>query len=274
MRLTYGISALLLASYLSTGLAVAQSSPAINQGGIVNGATFQAGEPVAPGSLISIFGSDLASGLAGADSIPLSTSLGNATVTFTATTGTFNAPLLFVDPNQMNVQVPWEVLGPGATSDNVTVTVTMNGVVSQAATVNVGSVSPGIFVFNGMGLVANLDNTFAWPAGSVKGLTTHPAQLGDTVVMYTTGLGPVDSPIADGANSTDKLRRTTTTPVVLFGGVQGNVTFSGLSPDYVGVYQLNVQIPATATPGNSVPVQIQIGGITTPATAATMAISQ
>jgi uncharacterized protein (TIGR03437 family) len=270
MRLTYFIAVLLSAG----GMAVAQT-PVVNQGGIVNGANFQASEPIAPGSLISIFGTGLSESLASADTIPLSTTLGEASVTFSGSAGTFSAPLLFVDPTQMNVQVPWEVLSAGATSDNVNVTVTVNGLTSQPVSVAVGSMSPGIFQLSGMGLIVNyLDNTFAWPVGAIAGLTTHPAAPGDYVIMYTTGLGPLDSPATDGENSLDKLRNTINTPTVLIGGVSAFVEFSGLSPQYVGVYQLNVQVPATVTPGSAVPVQIQMGGITTPASLSTMAISQ
>jgi uncharacterized protein (TIGR03437 family) len=61
-------------------------------------------------------------------------------------------------------------------------------------------------------------------------------------------------------------------PTVLIGGVQAHVSFSGLSPQFVGVNQLNVEIPNVA-PGNSLALQIQVGGITSP-NSITMAVSQ
>jgi uncharacterized protein (TIGR03437 family) len=270
MRFTYSIALVLAA----TALAMAQS-PVINQDGIVNGANFQASEPIAPGSLISIFGTGLASATASADTIPLSTTLGQASVTFSGSSGTYSAPLLFADSTQLNVQVPWETLSPGANSDTLNVTVTVNGTTSPAVQVNVGTMSPGIFQLSGRGLIVNyLDNTFAWPTGAIAGLNTHPAAPGDFVIMYTTGLGPVASPPQDGSNSSDELRNTLTKPVVTIGGVNATVDFSGLSPLYVGVYQLNVQVPTGVTPGDAVPVVIQLGGITTPGTLSTMAVSQ
>jgi uncharacterized protein (TIGR03437 family) len=69
----------------------------------------------------------------------------------------------------------------------------------------------------------------------------------------------VSPAVADGGNSLDATRATTTTPTVLIGGAQATVSSSVLSPQFVGVYQLNVVVPGGVT-GNNVGVQIQIGG--------------
>jgi uncharacterized protein (TIGR03437 family) len=245
-------------------------------GGIVNGASFQTGEPITPGSLISIFGADLASSEQPATSIPLPLSLGGASVTFQSGSTSIAAPLLYTLPgdpannvkSQINLQVPWE-LAPGT----VSVTVTNGTVSSQAASATVGPFSPGVFASNGLAIAENSDGTLAWPAGAVAGLTTHGAAAGDTLVVYATGLGALlQPPPADGANSLDLLRYTATTPVVLIGGQPASVSFSGLSPQFVGVNQLNVVVP-NVTPGNSVPIQIQAGGITT-SSQITIAIAQ
>ena len=88
-----------------TGVAVAQ--PTV--GGIVNGASFVPGQAIAPGSLFSIFGTQLAAAPAGADTIPLSTSLSNVSVSFNGVP----APILFVSSGQINAQLPWNVLSSG-----------------------------------------------------------------------------------------------------------------------------------------------------------------
>ena len=69
------------------------------------------------------------------------------------------------------------------------------------------------------------------------------------MVFYASGLGPVDQPLRDGMNSLDTLRRTTTPLQVLIGGVAGDVQFSGLSPQFTGVYQVNVVVPAGVSAG-------------------------
>jgi uncharacterized protein (TIGR03437 family) len=243
-------------------------TPVITSGGVLNGAGFQVGQQITPGSLISIFGTNLASTTAAADTIPLSTKLGGVTVQFVSGSTTVNAPLTFVQPDsassnsQINAQVPWEIIQAGTTA-TVSVIVSNNGVQSQPAMVTVGPFSPGVFSSGGRAIAINQDGTLSWPVGAVAGLTTRPAKAGDTITIYATGLGALDSPIADGANSLDKTRNTLTTPIVMIGGITANVLFSGLSPQFVGVNQLNVTVPSVAA-GDALPIQIQIGGMTTP----------
>lgn len=249
-------------------------SPTIAAGGILNGASFAKGQPITPGSLITIFGTQLASRTAQADTIPLSTSLGGVTVTFVSDSKKIAAPLLFVNPDpnsQINAQIPWDLVPAGSTS-TVNVIVNRNGVDSAPAPVTVGPFSPGVFASNGRAIaVNNSDSTLAWPSGVVAGLNTHPAKVGDVIIVYATGLGAVNSPIENGQASKDKLRQTLVKPVVLVGGISANVLFSGLTPQFVGVNQLNVTIPNAAA-GSNVPLQIQVGGITSPDTV-TIAVS-
>jgi uncharacterized protein (TIGR03437 family) len=260
--------------FAGASLAFAQV-PVINSGGIGNLTTGQT--PIAPGSLAVIFGTNLSSRIAEADTVPLSTNLGGVTVQFVNGSTTLNGAIKYVQPtdqaqgliSQVNVQVPWNLV-PGGVATTVDVIVSHDGLSSAPAQVTVGPFSPGIFAAGGRGIVVNTDGTLAWPSGSVPGVITHPAKPGDLVIVYATGLGAVDSPIADGQSSSDKLRNALIKPVVMVGGISANVPFAGLTPQYPGVNQLNVIIP-NATPGDSVPIQIQVGGITSPITT-TMAV--
>src|SRR5580693_5445428 len=128
MRLTA-----VLLFFAATGIVMAQ--PTV--GGIVNGASFVPGQAIAPGSLFSIFGTSLAAAPAGASTVPLSTTLGGVTVKFVAGGKTTEAPLLYLQSNQITAVVPWE-LAPGA----ATVTVTNGSAVSSAAAVTIGEFSP------------------------------------------------------------------------------------------------------------------------------------
>jgi len=163
--------------------------------------------------------------------------------------------------SQINLQVPWDVI-PAGTTGNVNVVVTSNGVSSAPTPVTVGPYSPGVFASGGRAIAVNADGTLAWPAGVVAGLTTHPAKTGDALIVYATGLGQVDSPPANGQNSVDKIRKTLVDPVVMVGGMSAPVLFSGLSPQFVGVNQLNITVPGAAPAGDAVPLQLQLGGIT------------
>jgi uncharacterized protein (TIGR03437 family) len=253
-------------SLLLGGTVLSAQTPSVAAGGVLNGASFLKGGPITPGSLITIFGTQLASKTAGADTIPLSTSLGGVTVQFVNGSTKTSAPLLFANSSQINAQVPWDLLPSGTTTPvSVNVIVNNNGLASAPAAVTVGPFSPGIFSSSGRAIAVNQDGTLAWPAGAVAGLTTHAAKPGDVIIIYATGLGAVDSAIADGANSLDKLRNTLTVPVVMIGGVTAQVEFSGLSPQFVGVNQLNVIVPNAAA-GDSVPLQLMVGGVTTSAT--------
>jgi uncharacterized protein (TIGR03437 family) len=240
-------------------------TPVVLDNGTVNGASFAASQPVTPGSLVSIFGSQLAGSLESADSIPLSTARGDvSSVTFNGIV----APLYFVSPGQINAQLPWNVLPNGAASGSVNVVVTRNGVKSAPKSLQVGAFSPGIFATTPnpdgtlYAIAVNLDGTLAQAPGAIAGLTTHPAKAGDTIIVYANGLGPVDKPVDNGNNTADGLRTNTTFPTAMVGGVVASVPFSGLAPQFVGVNQVNIVIPQGVTPGNAVTLQLQTGGIT------------
>jgi uncharacterized protein (TIGR03437 family) len=241
-------------------------TPTVVSGGVVNGASFAKGQAVSPGGLVSIFGTGLVSKLATADTIPLSNSLGGVTVTFAG----LEAPILAVVPgvpgqsdDQINAQLPWEI-GSGTGVVNVIVHTTGNGT-SAPVDVNFAPSMPGIFSsFAGGQLYAiavnNSDSSLVWPQG-LAASGSHPAKAGDVLIIYATGLGMVDHQPADG-DVPSILTKTVATPSVLFGGVEGGVQFSGLAPQFVGVNQLNVQVPTGVTPGSAVPLQIKVNGVT------------
>ena len=257
--------------FLVAAVALAQA-PSISDGGILNAASFAKGQQITGGSLISIFGSNLASKVAQADSIPLSTSLGGVSVKFVNGNTSMDSPMLFVQPDdaahqitsQINAQVPWNLV-PADATQMVNVIVTRDGVQSAPAMVLIGPVSPGIFASGGRAIAVNAaDGTLAWPTDSVPGLVTRPAKVGDAIIIYGNGLGAVDSPIPDGqAGSFDgKIRNTVMKPVVKVGGAAADLLFSGLAPQFVGVNQVNIIIP-DVTPGDKVPLQFQFGDAAT-----------
>jgi uncharacterized protein (TIGR03437 family) len=249
--------------FLLLGAASFGQTPVVSPGGVVNSASFDKTIPVAPGSLISIFGSNLASGGASADSIPLSTVLNNVSVTVNGVA----APIKDVFPGQLNVQLPGETL-----SGTAQLIVKNSGLSSAATPIQVGPFSPGIFVAvaaSGQQIaiaVNNADSSLAAPAGSIPGIATHPAKAGDVLIIYANGLGAVTPTIKDGFASTDTVRNTDTKPVVMVGGMSVPVLFSGLST-FVGVNQINIQLPSGTPTGSAVPIQIQVGGLTSVATA-------
>jgi uncharacterized protein (TIGR03437 family) len=250
---------------IGVGVCSAQT-PAVAEGGVLNGASFAKGQPVAPGGLVSIFGTGLVSKLATADTIPLSNHLGGVTVTFADLPA---APLLAIVPgvpgqsdDQINAQLPWEV---GSGTGVVNVMVTNENGTSVPVAVSFAPAMPGIFTSAAGGhsyaiAVNSSDSSLAWP-NSLASSGVHPAKAGDILIIYATGLGAVDHQPADGGIPST-LANTNAKPTVLFGGVAGQVLFSGLAPQFVGVNQLNVQVPANVSPGSAVPLQIEVNSFT------------
>ncbi|MCC6369014.1 MAG: hypothetical protein IT165_36285 [Bryobacterales bacterium] len=253
--------------FLFAACASAQT-PDVADGGVLNSASFVIGQVVTQGSLVSVFGSNLASTIAQPDSIPLSTSLANVTVTF----NNIPAPLSYVSPNLINAQLPWNTLPDGVTQGTATVVVTANGVSSAPKQVPIGPFSPGIYAVNNKAIAINPDGTLALPPGALPPFTSRPAKPGDFMIILGTGLGALDSPLANGTNSRDKLRNVITPPVILVNGMTAPFLFAGISPDFVGVYQVNAIVPSAAGSGDTLPLQFQVGGITSPDTT-TMAIA-
>lgn len=246
MRFTPALILVLFAC--GSGLA---QTPVVTAGGVINAASFDA--PVSPGSLVSIFGSNLAPQAANAGVIPLPKSLAGVSVQFNG----IAAPLLFVSAGQINAQVPWEV----AANAPASVVVNNNGAISAPQSVSVADAAPGIFAVQGYAVAILPDSSIAAPAGSIAQIATRAAAPGDTLLVLATGLGPVNPPGVTGNNSLDALRTAGTTTASI-GGVPAQVAFAGLSPQFVGVDQLNIVVPAGAPPGDAVPLQIQVGART------------
>ena len=238
---------------------LAAQNPVIVDNGVLNGASFAKGQPVAPGSLVSIFGDNLATTLASASSVPFSTSLGGVTVSV----GGVPAPLRDAIPgtassrSQINAQIPWEAL-QGEQPASVGVIVT-NGGASPSQQLQITPVAPGIFTIPpgvGNAIAINPDGSIAAPDGSIPGYPTRPAKRGDGVFFYATGLGAVTPAVADGADSLDQLRKTLASFTVVVDGIPVTPFFTGLSPQFPGVNQINFTVPNGAHSG-LVALQIQ-----------------
>ena len=231
--------------------------PALFPAGVVNGASFAPNSAIAAGEIVSAFGADLTSLIATASNVPLPTILANLSVRING----ILAPLYFVSGGQINLQVPWQIAG----QSEATVQVNSGSAIIAPITVNVANAAPGIFVIHssGQGAIQNaVTLDIAAPIGSISGVGTRPANRGDFVVIYCTGLGPVTNQPTTGAVSPGppNLAKSITTPIVTIGGIQADVVFAGLSPGFVGLYQVNVQVPSNAPVGGAVPVAMSVGG--------------
>jgi uncharacterized protein (TIGR03437 family) len=219
-------------------------APSIQSSAALNAASFR-NQALAPGETVTLFGSNFALGRAAAPSAPLPTTLGQTRVTFNG----ISAPLFYLSPGQINAQVPFEV-GAGV----VSIQVTRGGSASAISTSQVSASSPGIFIMDqstSAGAILHAD--FSLVSGA------SPARAGEIVAIYATGLGALQSPVKTGDAAPNGPRPTASIPTVSVGGLPAVVSYSGLAPGFVGLYQVNVTIPAGLQPGLQ-PVQINMGG--------------
>jgi uncharacterized protein (TIGR03437 family) len=195
---------------------------------VANAASGSAG-PLAPGSIASLYGTGL----------PSSAALNVNGVT---------APIFGAIPSQINFQIPFEV-SPGTAMVNLMA----NGAGMATASIQIGSVGPGLFTQTGGG-AAVLNQDY-----SVNG-SGNPATAGSVIAAYLTGLGPVQPPMATGAEAPlNALSRTTDSVTATIGGLPATVVFSGLAPGYTGLYQVNVQVPQLTA--GQYPLQISVNGV-------------
>ncbi len=245
----------------SGGFVLTPPKPVFTTASTVNAASYIGGG-VSPGEIISIFGTNVGPatpvpnrGFDTSGSLP--TDLGDVNVYF----GGVLAPLFYVSAAQINVQVPYEVANVSATS----VSVQVGGAESDRISVPVVPGTPGIFQIPGtaQAIVVNQD-------GSLNSAQT-PAPRGSVVTIYATGQGVVSPPVETGKAASGTALSGASNVTAMVGGVPARVLFGGMTPGFVGLLQVNAEIPAGATPGPAVTIQIgAAGGVSQPA--ATIAV--
>jgi uncharacterized protein (TIGR03437 family) len=239
------------------------NAPTINSSNGVQSASGFGGFPaVAPGTWIEIFGANFASGTrpwSGSDfnGVNAPTSLDGTKVAI----GGQSAFVYFISPTQVNAQVPSNVA-----TGTQQVTVSTAGGTSNSFPVTVNALQPGLLsppsfnLNNKQYVVAQLcepgktcstlnDLTFVLPAGSLagSGFLVRPAKPGENLTIYGIGFGPViDSsnlniPAGQVVAATNQLVNSVQMQV---NGVNANLTYAGLAPGQVGVYQFNLVVPA------------------------------
>jgi minor extracellular serine protease Vpr len=227
--------------------------PSITPNRVVDAATFAVGQGLAPGSYIAIYGAALADATQVKSTDELPVALSDVSVNFDGGSLSLPGRIHFVSPGQINVQIPWEFQG----QSSVAMKVTTSFLPSAIYTVPLNTHSPGILEFsdNGRQSAVAQDVNF--------GLITqsNPAQRGKAIHIYMNGLGPTSNQPASGMPSpTVPLANTTATPTVTIGGVAAQVLFSGLTPGFVGLYQVDAIVAANTPTGNQ-PLVVSVSGI-------------
>ena len=204
---------------------------------------------VASGGLISILGSKFSVGEFSASGTPLPNILGGASVRANGTP----VPLLFVSPNRIDAQMPFSVAG------NVNLEVRTGAGVSSPISFTVLSAAPAVFRTATAGPLTGLPSV-------IRSLNNEPVTLSnpthpdDVLMIFATGLGLTTPEVPSGfAAPSDPLALALQEPVVSIGGVEIPVSFAGLVPGYVGLYQINARVTADVPEGLEVPLTIRQG---------------
>ncbi len=220
----------------------------------INAANFLYPSELAPGMIGAMyslgntnqFGAQAAS--APAYTFPLPTALNGVEILFNGSP----VPLFYAGPNQINFEVPMEA--PQSGTADVQVLEVATGQILGDSPVQMTEAVPGIFTLtgDGSGTAAALNQD-----GTVNG-PTNPAAQGSTITIFGTGQGYVAGAPPDGSPDTDQLQ-TAREPIVIMGFEEvpsANITYYGLAPDQVGVWQLNIVIPDSVITTPTNPTQV------------------
>jgi uncharacterized protein (TIGR03437 family) len=233
-----------------------QANPIVTSTNITSAAQSAAG--IAPNTFITIKGTNLAATKRSWQARDftdnkLATSIDGVTVTMNGTP----AYISFISPVQINVLTPADLTPSGP----VDIVVSNNGLTTDKITMQSQAAAPAFFLFNSDKYIAatHANNSLLGPTTLIANQTT-PAQPGETIVLYGTGFGATNPAITNGQIVTSAAQLVTK-PVVTFNGIQGNVTFAGVTAS--GLDQINVTVPAGLPDGDAT-VVAQLPGVSTP----------
>jgi uncharacterized protein (TIGR03437 family) len=235
------------------GLQANPAVPVIDAGGVVSAASNTPRQPLAPGSYISVYGKNLSLGSNIAPSLPLQTELGGTQVILAGKA----LPLNYAGNGQINAIVPFD--SPVNTQQQVIVQT--GAALSVPEPVVLSAAQPAIFTQDqsggGLGVIVGYKAD-----GSANFLidASHPVSAGDYLVIYCTGLGPVDQSVVVGnAGPSSPLANTLNPVTATIGGQNATVAFAGLAPTLT-VYQVNLIVPPGVPPGSAVQVVLTQAG--------------
>jgi uncharacterized protein (TIGR03437 family) len=228
--------------------AIAVAPPKINA--VVNAADGKL--PVAPGGLISVYGQQMSPVNLATSELPLPTALGESCLTVNGV----SVPLLFVSSQQINGQLPFNVDG------NAQMTLRTPGGISDNFNFSILPAAPSVFRSGMAGPETGLA-TITRDNGELV-TPTNPVHPGDTIVIWSTGLGHTSPAIDAGIPSPlEPLASAVIHPTVTLGGVGLNILYAGLTPGSVGLNQINATVPPSVPQGLSIPLVISQGGSST-----------
>ncbi len=223
--------------------------PVVAAGGVLSSGDYKSSP--AAGLLVSIFGSALADGTAAFSQAPLPEQLGSTQVLL----GGVNLPLVFVSESQVNALIPYET----PLNASLPLLVTRANAISVPVNVAVFDAQPAILSANSQGFGQGHVYRATSSGAQILADASSPATAGDVLVIYCVGLGVTDPKVTSGDVAPfSTLARVGAPVTVTVGGQSAQASFAGLTPGYVGLYQVNVTMPGGVASGTQ-PVSISVG---------------
>jgi uncharacterized protein (TIGR03437 family) len=209
--------------------------PSIATGGVVNNVYPVLGAPLAPGTVTAAYGTNIASAANTPTAFPLPGVLGGVE----ALVGGMNAPLYYVSPGQLTMQMPAE-LAPNHTYPTV---IAVGNQYSLPQNVDLIPVAPATYAFADGTLVAQ------HPDFTLVGASS-PAHPAETLTIYLVGMGATTPAVPSGTTApSSPLASVPPQVVVTVDGQPAQVSFAGLTPGLAGLYQINFTVPPGAKTG-------------------------
>ncbi|HEY6340933.1 MAG TPA: IPT/TIG domain-containing protein [Bryobacteraceae bacterium] len=236
-------------------LVVQGTQPAPSISAVTNAASFQSG--AASATWISIFGTNLSTTTyTWQDSDFVNGMLPTSLEGISATINGVSAFVEYISPSQINVLAPDD-----STTGSVQVQLTVAQQASNSLTVQKTQFFRAFFTIdNGLYVAAQHANfELVASSGLLPGVTSSPAQPGETILLYGTGFGPTTPAVPTSGLVTTPEPLANSVQVTI-GGTAASVVFAGLIGP--GLYQLNVTVP-TSLPSGDAPVVATIQGIST-----------
>jgi uncharacterized protein (TIGR03437 family) len=226
------------------GKVIPNQAPTLSLNGVLSNANPTPGAPLAPGAIAQVKGAGLATSNLEAPGSPLPTVLDDM---MRILIGAREAPLFSVSPGQLKVQIPTEI----EPNRYQSVVVSVNDTYSTPDTLSVALVQPAIATY-----------AAGWAVEGSQGSTPisveSPAHPGDAITIFLEGMGAT-TPLAASGYAADGDAGVQLQPNVIIGGQTAEISYAGLAPGLIGVYQINFRIPSNLTPGDIAVAVIQNG---------------
>jgi uncharacterized protein (TIGR03437 family) len=246
----------MLVDYVRVYQAASTPAPSINANGVLDSAEF--GPALAPGSLASIFGQGLATGVNAGTFDSSANVFPNTASGVQVLVNGEESPLIYLSPNQINFQVPWDSL----VGTPINVQVSLNGVLSNAIPITLTTTAPAIFgqVYTTPGPLYSLN----MPVFGCVNMTQPYPQAGEYCTIWGNGFGQTSPTLTDGGLAVLSGPSWTVNSCSLtIAGVPASVTYCGAAPGEI-IYQMNFIYPAGVQGTCAVKSSITVNGNTGP----------